>query len=177
MIIDFKNIVYLKQGNERQKLAYAAIAKYQVLEKLEDYNPLLTGTIPIEIDLPDSDLDIICHCKDHMRFGDFLEKKFGNETGFKLTTTVQNGIEATVATFIADDFEFEIFGQNVPTERQNAYRHMLIEHWLIQEKGNDFKQAVVELKSKGFKTEPAFAKLLGIKGDPYVELLKLEDNL
>ncbi|CAM3606758.1 DUF4269 domain-containing protein [Zobellia roscoffensis] len=177
MIIDFKNIVYLKQGNERQQLAYAAIVKHQVLEKLGDYNPILTGTIPIEIDLPESDLDIICHCKDHKRFGGFLVKQFGNETDFKLATTIQNGIEATVATFSADKFEFEIFGQNLPTEKQNAYRHMIIEHRLILKKGNDFKQAIIELKSKGLKTEPAFAKLLGIKGNPYVELLKREDNL
>ncbi|MCD6090725.1 MAG: DUF4269 domain-containing protein [Bacteroidales bacterium] len=29
--------------------------------------------------------------------------------------------------FKTDNFEIEIFGQNIPTEKQNTYRHMLIE--------------------------------------------------
>nr|WP_276169229.1 DUF4269 domain-containing protein [Zobellia alginiliquefaciens] len=176
-MIDFKNIDYLKQGNSRQQSAYAVLVKHQVFEKLEKYSPLLTGTIPIEIDLPESDLDIICQCTDHREFEGFLKKHFGKEKDFSLTTATQNGMDTTVAIFKLDNFEIEIFGQNLPTEKQNAYRHMIIEHRLILKKGSDFRQAIIELKSKGLKTEPAFAKLLGIKGDPYVELLKLEDNL
>jgi hypothetical protein len=69
---------------------------------------------------------------------------------------------------------FEVFGQNIPTENQNAYRHMTIENRILKEKGSKFKQRVKELKSNGMKTEPTFAKLLGLDGNPYVELLKLE---
>ncbi len=79
-----------------------------------------------------------------------------------------------VANFKVDSFEIEIFGQNIPSERQNAYRHMLIEHKLIIERGENFRQKIIELKQKGFKTEPAFAILLGLEGNPYIELLKYE---
>jgi hypothetical protein len=49
---------------------------------------------------------------------------------------------------------------------------MLIEHRLLLKHGEAFKNKVIELKQNGLKTEPAFAKLLGIEGDPYEELLK-----
>ena len=174
MIENFRNIEYLEFGNERQKLAFSEIKKYQILEKLEKYDPILTGTIPIGIDLPESDLDIICECQNHSEFKTYLSENFSNKKDFKVYSTKQNGIESTIAEFKTDNFLFEIFGQNIPTEKQNAYQHMIIENRILKEKGSEFKQKVKELKSKGIKTEPAFAKLLGLNGNPYSELLKLK---
>ena len=68
LIKNFKNIEYLKHGNERQKLAFYEIRHHGIFEILEKYNPILTGTIPIGIDLPESDLDIICECENHSEF-------------------------------------------------------------------------------------------------------------
>jgi len=51
---------------------------------------------------------------------------------------------------------------------------MIIENRILKEKGSKFKQRLKELKADGIKTEPAFAKLLGLHGNPYTELLKLE---
>ena len=36
------------------------------------------------------------------------------------------------------------------------------------------KSKVIELKQSGQKTEPAFAALLQLQGDPYAAMLKLE---
>ena len=80
-------------------------------------------------------------------------------------------IETTIARFNTNSFEIEIFGQNIPVEQQNAYRHMLTEYKILQQKGVVFKRKVTALKKQGLKTEPAFARLLGIKGNPYEELL------
>ncbi|WP_370628081.1 DUF4269 domain-containing protein [Cellulophaga sp. HaHa_2_1] len=172
--MNFRTIDYLKSGNERQKLAFSEIKKHKVLEKLKKYHPILTGTIPIEIDVPESDLDIICECQNHSEFKAYLLDQFSQKKDFKLYSIEQNGIESTIAEFKTDNFLFEIFGQNIPTERQDAYRHMIIERNILEEKGFEFKQKVKDLKSSGIKTEPAFAKLLGLKGNPYAELLKLE---
>ncbi len=171
---NFRNIEYLKHGNKRQKLAFDEIKKYKIFEILEKYNPILTGTIPIGIDLPESDLDIICECENHSEFKTYLSKVFSDKKEFKIYSIKHDGIESTIAEFKTDNFLFEIFGQNIPTENQNAYRHMLIENRILNEKGLEFKQKIKELKSDGLKTESAFAKLLGLKGNPYTELLKLE---
>lgn len=173
MIESFRNIAYLKTGNERQKLAFFEIKAYNILEKLEKYDPILTGTIPIGIDLPESDLDIICECKNHLEFSAYLYQQFSNEKDFQMYSTSLKGIQSTVAEFKTKNFVVEIFGQNIPTEMQDAYKHMIIEERILNERGFEFKQKIKDLKSKGLKTEPAFAKLLGLHGDPYVALLKL----
>lgn len=171
MTIDFTNIEYLKSGNERQKQAHKELKELKVFEILEIYTPILTGTIPIEIDLSESDLDIICQCKNHSEFSKLLTEIFAQKKGFILESSCNNGIESTLARFKTDSFEVEIFGQDIPTKKQNAYRHMLVEYNILNKKGIEFKSNIKKLKQEGFKTEPAFAKLLGIQGNPYEELL------
>jgi hypothetical protein len=70
-----------------------------------------------------------------------------------------------------EEFPIEIFGQNKPTIEQNAYRHMIAEYKILEEKGEEFKQKIIELKKQGIKTEPAFGMLLGLE-NPYEDLLK-----
>lgn len=170
-MIDFQDISYLKNGNERQKSAYQTLIKYQVFEKLSAFNPLLAGTIPIDIDIPESDLDIICYWQNVTDFIVLLEKSFATVQDFSLRKEMINGQQTIIANFWTDDFEIEIFGQNIPSKEQNAFKHMLIEHQILQEKGNGFKQKIIELKRQGLKTEPAFAQLLELAGNPYEELL------
>ncbi len=75
-----------------------------------------------------------------------------------------------------NDFEIEIFGQSIPTKQQFAYRHLIVEHHLLNKHGEEFRQQIIELKRQGHKTEPAFALALGLTGDPYTELLNFEMN-
>ena len=42
---------------------------------------------------------------------------------------------------------------------------------ILEKEGEEFRKQIINLKEKGWKTEPAFAKLLGLKEDPYLELL------
>lgn len=171
-MIDFTKIDYLKNGNERQKKAYKVLTKYKLLEKLSDFSPILAGTIPIEIDIESSDLDIICEVKNRVEFAKFLNKIFAEfDTDLNIETVRIKEIESTICNFELDGFLIEIFGQNIPTTQQNAYLHMIAEHKILQEKGENFKQKIIELKRKGIKTEPAFGMLLNLK-NPYEDLLK-----
>ncbi len=173
-MIDFTKIDYLKAGNEKQKRAYEVLIKYRIFEKLKEYSPILAGTIPIEIDIENSDLDIICEV-DLRSEEDFLKKM----TFIKLIpadvsveTTVINGEKSIILNFMLEEFPVEIFGQNKPSTEQNAYRHMIAEYRILQEKGDDFKQKIIELKKQGIKTEPAFGMLMNLE-NPYEDLLKL----
>lgn len=173
-MIDFTNIDYLKAGNHRQQKAYAELTEISIFENLKGYQPILTGTIPLGIDIPESDLDIICQCSDHLQFAKTLNTLYSNKIGYQIRTSNSYDLESTIVTFQSGDFEIEIFGQDRPTEHQNAYRHMLVEHKILNSKNNKFRAEIIRLKTEGLKTEPAFARLLGLEGNPYEELLKFD---
>ncbi|SDL10279.1 protein of unknown function [Pedobacter sp. ok626] len=170
----FLNIDYLKTGNKKQIKAYITLTENKILEKLSAYDPILVGTIPIHIDIASSDLDIICYVKDMVEFSQTLGLHFRNKAGF--TISENSVLKSTKANFFIDGFEFEIFGQNIPTIEQYAYRHMLIEDRLLREKGELFRIEIIKLKKQGIKTEPAFAHLLGLKGNPFEALLQFESD-
>ncbi|MBL7882021.1 MAG: DUF4269 domain-containing protein [Chryseobacterium gambrini] len=170
-MIDFTKIDYLKNGNERQKRAYEVLTRYQIFEKLKDYSPILAGTIPIEIDIEESDLDIICEVTDFTEFEKTLSEMF-SEFDLKIEKITVNNEQAIVLNFKLEEFPIEIFGQNKPATEQNAYRHMIAEYKILQEKGNDFKKKIIKLKKQGIKTEPAFGILLNLE-KPYEDLLKM----
>ncbi|NER17412.1 DUF4269 domain-containing protein [Spongiivirga citrea] len=171
---NFTTIEYLKLGNQRQQKAYQELKALKIFENLKTYHPILTGTIPIDIDIRDSDLDIICQCKNHIEFSTRLSELFADKTGFEIRTYDRHGVECTTAKFRGKHFEIEIFGQDIPVKEQNAYRHMIIEDNILKSKGPAFRSKIRKLKSEGLKTEPAFAKLLGLSGDPYKALLKID---
>lgn len=170
-MIDFTTIEYLKSGNSKQIKAYEILTHHNVLLSLEEFNPILVGTIPINIDIENSDLDIICHCQNKANFIAKLNFYFGSEKQFTLQETQINNEETVIANFKLADFEIEIFGQNISTQNQNGYKHMMIEHQILQSKDENFRLKIIYLKQKGHKTEPAFGLLLGLKNDPYTELL------
>ena len=170
----FDTINYLKNGSFRQQRAYDLLEKEQIFLKLKAYTPLLVGTIPIGIDIESSDLDIICYWKDKHAFISDVLLFFENEVDFCLTESTVREQETIIANFYIDDFEIELFGQNIPTKQQLGYRHMVIEYHLLQEKGEAFRRQIIDLKCQGVKTEPAFCHLLGLEGDSYIELLKFE---
>ncbi|MBD3581502.1 DUF4269 domain-containing protein [Flavobacterium selenitireducens] len=173
-MIDFSDIGYLATGNQRQKRVYKVLVDGDIMRRLASFDPILIGTFPIGIDVASSDLDIGCCFESQTGFIAKLESEFSNEQAFMLRKANLHGLETVVCNFIFSGYEFEIFGQPLPVRSQMGYRHMVIEYKILEEKGETFRSEIIRLKLAGMKTEPAFAQVLQLEGDPYLALLEFE---
>lgn len=170
--MNFLNLDYLKNGSEIQKRIFTVLENHQIFQKLKAYKPILAGTFPIGINTEGSDLDIILETDDFETLKKLLINEFKDQEQFSLNLIQINEVESLICQFQLDEFPIEIFAQNKPTHHQNAYLHMIKEFEVLEKEGEEFRRKIIELKELGLKTEPAFAQLLGLCGDPYLELLK-----
>ncbi|EQC47900.1 DUF4269 domain-containing protein [Bacteriovorax sp. Seq25_V] len=164
----------LKYGTKKQRLAYEVLRTSNIYEILAPYSPFLAGTIPLDIDVENSDLDIICEVHDFDKINKALKKSFGSATNFKTYTINVRGIETYLCNFRLNGFEFEIFCQGIPVLNQYAVIHYLVEKRILAIFGSRVKNEIRKYKNLGIKTELAFAKYFNIQGDPYDELAKLQ---
>jgi hypothetical protein len=170
----FETLDYLRNGNERQQQALRVLEEHKLFSILSPYDPLLAGTIPIGVDIDSSDLDILCHWENREMFLEDMIEYFSTQQNFRLRAVNIRGRDSIVVNFGLEEFEIEIFGQNRPSREQEGFRHMVIEHKLLLEHGEELRKEVIRLKNEGMKTEPAFAKALKLDGDPYEALLRFE---
>ncbi|MBW8687575.1 DUF4269 domain-containing protein [Chitinophaga rhizophila] len=173
---DFFDISYLQYGSAVQQEVFSLLKASGILGMLSTWQPVLAGTIPIGVNIPGSDLDILCSFTDKELFMQDITNLFGEEAAFTITEMVLYGHDCVVANFDKEGYPIEIFAQALPVQEQMGYRHMLIEHRLLLQYGESLRQQVIRLKLAGYKTEPAFCEALGIRGNAYLELLKLEDS-
>ncbi|WP_152392341.1 DUF4269 domain-containing protein [Paenibacillus guangzhouensis] len=171
----FTRLDYLAQGNARQRDAYRMLIELGIFHTLERYDPLLVGTIPIDIDLPESDLDIICEVHDLEAFEKLINHTYGQMASYSARQREVGGISRFVANFTYRGWPIEIFAEPIPTAEQNGYRHMIVEHRILQLIREEGKRKIRALKQAGLKTEPAFAQHLHMAGDPYAGLLAMYD--
>ncbi len=170
----FDTISYLRSGSAIQQKAYRALSGCRLLEQLCDYTPILAGTIPIDIAVAGSDLDILCCYTDAQTFIADIEDLFSQMPDFRIHDQSDDDPAAIVTGFRLGDFETEIFAHTIPVRQQYGYRHMQIEHALLNLYGESLRQQVITLKEQGIKTEPAFCIALGLSGNPYQTLLQFE---
>ena len=171
--MNWRNIEYLKTGNERQQKVYEIITKLDILNELAKYDATLVSTICIGIDIEESDLDIICQVSDFDEFRIVLRKLFSQYQEFYQWENKEK--DYIVCSFHTDDFLFEIFGSTQAVEEQNAYRHLSIMNRLLDLGDRKLRDEVRFLKKLGLKSEPSFAKILNLNGNPFEEMLKIED--
>ena len=171
MKIDFTSITYLKTGSQIQQHVYQILTHHQVLMPIQAFTPVVVGTFPLDIAIESSDIDIACQFDDLAVFQQVIQTNFSRCEEFATTIFDLRGKQTYVANFILDNFPIEIFAQQIPVTEQYDYRHMLIEHIILEEKGEEFKAQIIAYKKAGLKTEPAFAQALGLIGDPYETLL------
>ncbi|WP_246056006.1 DUF4269 domain-containing protein [Alteribacter natronophilus] len=163
----------LKTGSTIQQKAYDAVQKLNILHDLAGYTPLVCGTIPLGIQTEHSDLDVVLFVSERNfnRFQKEVTSLYGTMEEFTAEEKDVHGTSVVKANFLFAGFEFELFGQPVPSHRQRAFEHMVTEAAMLR-MHPEIKEKVIELKIKGMKTEPAFASVLHLRGDPYEAVLK-----
>ncbi len=161
-IINIEKNLYIKQFLEETCF----------FKNFHEFSPCLSGTIPLDIHLENSDLDILC-------YGDLslIEKKssllFKNYENFSFSYSIQQGLKSLQVNFIYKQLEVEIFAQSTPSQEQNANLHFLIEGRLLKIFGENLRQKIIELKQAGLKTEPAFGQIFQLD-EPYEDLKKIQ---
>ena len=162
MAPDFFDLGYLSRGSAIQQRGFSAITTCGVMNMLKGFDPVVVGTLPLDLFTDKSDIDIICYYSDIDKFRALFHHS---------KVRILNGVQSVIANFDYDCFEFEVVGQPVPVSEQVAYRHMVVEWKVLSTNGKDFKDKIISLKNGGMKTEPAFAQMLNLEGDPYEALL------
>ncbi|MDQ3062828.1 MAG: DUF4269 domain-containing protein [Acidobacteriota bacterium] len=170
---DWSNLDYLQNGTPRQFAAFRCLHRLGILQELKEYRPVLVSTICIGIDIESSDLDIICQISEPIKFTRQITTLYGERPNFNLFEVCAEN-NSVVAEFEFENFMIEVFGQPVVVEKQAAYRHLSVMARLLSAGGKAMRESIRELKRQGLKSEPAFAKYLGLSGDPYQVLLELE---
>ena len=102
-----------------------------------------------------------------------MKSSFEAYDNFTFRQRAIHGENCTVINFDYGGFPIELFAQDIPTIDQNAYRHMLAEHRLLTLASVDARNAILNLKRNGMKTEPAFAQHFRLTGNPYEILRQL----
>lgn len=150
-----------------------ALGRVGVLSALSPFDPHVAGTPPLALDLADSDIDILCHAPDPVRFVCAIWTAFGEYSDFSVRQWVA-GNRPVIAQFSAEGWVFEVFGCVQSVRNQIGWRHFRIEQRLLSLGGATLRTLIMEQRRSGLKTEPAFAAVLNLPGDPYEALLAIE---
>lgn len=161
---------------EKNKRVWSALQKSKILHALKDYCPLVAGTFPLGIETASSDLDILICANNLQELRGGIEDSCGTYDNFKIESTTIDGLPTLIANFVCDEVPFEIFAQDRPAVEQKAYQHFLAEEKILKFGGSPLRSTIQALRTKGMKTEPAFAQALGLQGDAFEELLRLHHD-
>jgi hypothetical protein len=144
-----------------------------LLAELAEYEPTIIGTPPLGIDIESSDIDIACTTHDLELFKSDVTARFSTLQGLVVEHVTDFSDPAVRAAFLSQGWEIELFCQTLPIQEQHGVRHFHVEKRLLQIEPT-LRSKVLHLKQAGQKTEPAFAALLRLQGDPYAAMLGLE---
>jgi len=134
---------------------------------------MVIGTPPLGLATEESDIDIACSAMEMERFGAVVQRHFGRFAVFSLKRFEDLAHPAMVASFNSFGWKIELFCQELDIQDQAGVRHFRIEQRLLRLEPS-LRQGIVRLKQLGVKTEPAFAEVLRLPGDPYEAVLALE---
>lgn len=162
--------------SERCAEAKRVLDHLGIFTVLRAYRPMLAGTIPLGLDLPESDLDLLCQAQDLDAFIRDASAAYGHLPEFRADRIMVRARPTALVQFRAEGFAIELFAQDRPPEAQEGWRHFVLEGRLLELAGDPGLDDLRRLRLAGWKTEPAFAHWLGLDGDdPYQALLELAD--
>src|SRR5438105_3907106 len=114
---------FLSRGTERQRAAFAELSRLGIFARLAEFGPVLAGTVPIDVDIESSDLDIICSAVDLESFAGLVRSFYGAEPGFALEHKLIRSRPTVIARFRTAQFPVEIFAQNAAVLTQSSVLH------------------------------------------------------
>lgn len=154
--------------------ARAILQRGGVFDRLAPFDPRWVGSIPLNIHGAGADADIACTGGDDLAaFKRALETAFADTPGLTVSDNEHAGEASVIARLELEGLPLEIFGRRRPVETHESYVHWLAEHRILSLAEDRLRADIRDAKAGGLKTEPAFAQVLGLGGDPYTELLKL----
>jgi uncharacterized protein len=159
---------------EANPSVFSALKNSNTLKILKPFMPLIVGTFPLNINVASSDIDILIYVDNINVLKQVLNEKICDFDNYKCNEIIVKGEPTLLISFSYQGIDFEIFGQKIPSIKQQGYLHFLIEERLLKVGGRLFAQKINEARTRGLKTEPAFAKVLELSGDPFEELLLIQ---
>lgn len=144
-----------------------------LLKILAAYQPTVVGSMPLGLQVSESDLDVACEAADLDEF----EANLAAHAATMITCQWRrpSNPPSSVTRVSLSGMTIEVFAQPLPVTEQLAFRHMIIEGRLLRVFGHQLHDEVVRLKLAGMSTEAAFAQTLGLSADdPHGALLELE---
>ena len=148
---------------------------HSICSPLQQFDAVQVGSFPIGVDVPGSDVDIVCCFADQLAFIEYVNHHFSHFGGYVQKMVTSRGVESVVCRFVAFGANIEIFAQKTPVRLQYAWRHMVVEERLLRLGGVEFRNRVMALRKAGMKTEQAFASALQLQGDSYEAINTLCD--
>lgn len=146
-----------------------------LLNRLKEFEPVLVGSPALEVDTESSDIDVACYAENLRDFAEAANRDFGQLPQYSLQEITRLMEPALVVSFSHMDWEIELFCQSIKTEKQWGVRQFRVEERLLA-LAPALREQIVRLKQAGYKTEPAFAQILQLEGDPYEEMMMLESK-
>ena len=153
---------------------HEVLAELDLPQVLARFEPMVIGTPPLGIDVSTSDIDVACTAVDLQQFRKNVQQLFSYRAAFSVSDLNWLQAPAVKTSFFVRGWEVELFCQTLPINEQWGVRHFLIEQRIL-ELAPHLRDPIVSLKHSGLKTEPAFARLLALEGDPYEAILELEN--
>lgn len=167
--VSLESVVTLEANSK----VFQSIIESKVLKNLKLYKPLVVGTYPLGLNTNSSDIDILLYNDDLNELTNTVKNYYKNFDSFNIHCDEKNNY--IVISFNFENLKFELYAEKVPTLQQRALKHFQIEERLLKLGSSRFKQKIVNYRGQGLKTEPAFAKAMGLNGNSYIELLNIYD--